>query len=352
MSFTLGEIAVRFGCLLRGDPGVSVHHVATLHNAAADALSFLANPKYSRFLAQTRAGAVVLESKYADACPVPALIAKNPYALYARIAALLHPQQTPAPGVHSTAVVDLQASIDASASIGPHTVIEAGAAVGPRVAIGPGCLVMRGVHIGADTRLVAKVTLCHEVKIGERCLLHPGVVIGSDGFGNAPENGAWVKVPQVGSVVLGDDVEIGANTTVDRGAIDDTVIGDGVRLDNLIQVGHNVRIGAHTAVAACTGIAGSTTIGKRCMIAGMVGIAGQLSICDDVIVTGMSMVSASIRKPGMYSSGSPVQEAAKFRRNIVRFRNLDALAKQVEQLGGGKSSRRELDPDGGRDEDS
>ena len=352
MPFTLGEIAVRFGCLLQGDPGVSVQRVATLPNATAGALSFLANPKYSRLLSHTHAGAVVLEPRYADACPVPALIAKNPYALYARIAALLYPLQSAEPGAHSTAVVDSQASVDASASIGPHAVIEAGAAVGPRVAIGPGCLVMRGARIGADTRLVAKVILCHDVSIGERCLLHPGVVIGSDGFGNAPDNGAWVKVPQVGSVVLGDDVEIGANTTVDRGAIDDTVIEDGVRLDNLIQVGHNVRIGAHTAMAASGGIAGSTTIGKRCMIGGMVGIAGQLSICDDVVVTGLSLVSASIRKPGMYSSGFPVQATVKFRRNVARFRHLDALAKQVQQLGGGKPLRDALDADSRDDEDS
>jgi UDP-3-O-[3-hydroxymyristoyl] glucosamine N-acyltransferase len=336
MPFTLGEIAVRFGCVVRGDPQLSVGRVATLQHATADALSFLANPKYRRFLAHTRAGAVVLEPRHADACPVSALVSKNPYALYARIAGLLHPPQIHAAGVHATAVVDSEAKVDPSASIGPHAVVEAAASIGPRVVIGPGCLVMRGAHIGADTRLVAKVTVCHDVKIGERCLLHPGVVIGSDGFGNAPEDGAWIKVPQVGSVSLGNDVEIGSNTTVDRGAIDDTVIGDGVRLDNLIQVGHNVRIGAHTAVAACTGIAGSTTIGKRCMIAGMVGIAGQLSICDDVVVTGMSMVSASIRKPGMYSSGSPVQETAKFRRNLVRFRHLDELAKQVEQLGTGQ----------------
>jgi UDP-3-O-[3-hydroxymyristoyl] glucosamine N-acyltransferase len=190
------------------------------------------------------------------------------------------------------------------------------------------------VTIGADTRLSANVTLCNSVVVGERCLLHPGVVIGADGFGLAPSDGEWLKVPQVGGVRIGNDVEIGASTTIDRGAIDDTVIEDGVKLDNQIQIGHNVRIGAHTAIAGCTGISGSTTIGARCMLGGMVGVAGHLTICDDVFVTGRSFVNSSIRKPGYYSGGLPFDETRRFRKNAARFHRLDELARQVRRLAG------------------
>jgi UDP-3-O-[3-hydroxymyristoyl] glucosamine N-acyltransferase len=330
---TLGELAVRFGCELKGDPDVRVSRVATLEGADADAITFLANPRYRRFLAETRAGAVIVEPGLADACSGSALLASNPYATYARIAALLHPAPAPAAGIHPRAAVDDTAQIDPLASIGACAVIEAGAVVGPRVTIGPGCVVMRGAKVGADSRLVANVTLCHGVVIGERCLLHPGAVIGADGFGLAPERGAWLKVPQIGGVLIGNDVEIGAGTAVDRGAIDDTVIGDGVKLDNQIQIAHNVRIGAHTAMAACSGISGSTVVGARCMIGGMVGIAGHLTICDDVVVTGDSFVSGSIRKPGYYSGGLPIDETTRFRKNAARFTRLDELAREVKRLG-------------------
>ncbi len=335
MGATLAELAVRFGCVLQGDPAVRVHRVATLQNAAPDALAFLANSRYVRHLATTRAGAVVLEPRLAGSCPVPALLSPNPYATYARIAAELHPQQATVPGVHSRAIVDPAAEIDATASVGPNVVIEAGVRVGPRAVIGPGCVLMRGVTVGADTRLSATVTLCAAVVIGERCIVHPGVVIGADGFGLAPDAGRWVKVPQTGGVNIGNDVEIGANTTIDRGAIEDTVVEEGVKLDNQIQIGHNVRIGAHTAIAACTGISGSTTIGKRCLIAGQVGIVGHLSICDDVVITGKTMVSSSIDKPGMYSGSLPADHTATFRRNAARFRQLDSLARRVHHLEGG-----------------
>lgn len=334
MSITLGDLAVRFGCTLKGNPDTRVTKVAALDVADGDSLTFLANPRYRSFLAQTRAGAVVLHPKFAADCPVAALLHANPYAAYARMAALLLPTRETVAGVHATAVVDSNARISASASIGPHAVVEADAVVGERVAIGPGCVVMRNSSIGADTRLVAKVTLCEGVTLGERCILHPGVVIGADGFGLAPDQGEWVKVPQVGSVRIGNDVEIGANTTVDRGAIEDTVLEDGVKLDNLVQVAHNVKIGAHTAIAGQTGIAGSTTIGKRCMIGGQVGISGHLTICDDVVVTGRSFVSGSIRKPGYYSSGLPIDETARFRKNAARFHQLDELAREVRRLAG------------------
>jgi UDP-3-O-[3-hydroxymyristoyl] glucosamine N-acyltransferase len=277
----------------------------------------------------------VLDPRLADACPVNALLAKNPYATYARIAALLYPPPAAPAGRHATAVIDSSAQIDASASIGPHAVIGPNVKIGPRTVIGPGCVVMDDVTIGEDTRLTANVTLCRGVIVGDRCLFHPSVVIGADGFGLAPDQGEWLKVPQVGTVRIGSDVEIGASTTIDRGAIDDTVIGDGVKMDNQIQIGHNVRIGDHTAIAGCAGISGSATIGKRCMIGGMVGVAGHLSICDDVVITGKSFVSGSIRKPGYYSSGIPVDETARFRKNAARFQHLDEFVREVRRERGG-----------------
>lgn len=329
---TLGELAVRFGCALQGDPAARVTHVAALDGAGPDALTFLANPKLHGLLKASRAGAVVLNPQFAADSPVPALIAANPYAAYARMAALLHPLPAVTAGVHRSAVVDAAAVVAASAEVGVNAVIEAGAIVGERVFVGPGCVVLRDARIGADTRLVANVTLCRGVSLGERCVVHPGVVIGADGFGLAPDQGQWLKVPQVGSVRIGNDVEIGANSTIDRGALGDTLIGDGVKLDNLIQVAHNVQVGAHTAMAAQCGIAGSTTIGQRCMLGGQVGVSGHLSICDDVVVTGRSFVSGSIRKPGYYSSGLPIDESARFRKNAARFHQLDRLARQVRQL--------------------
>lgn len=328
---SLGELAVRFGCILKGDPDARVSRVAALERADAASVTFLANPRYRRYLEQTKAGVVVLDAKLADACPVNALLAKNPYAIYARIAALLYPLPTAPAGRHATAVVDASAQIDPSAAIGPHAVIGARVKIGARAAIGPGCVVMDDVTIGDDTRLTANVTLCHGVIIGSRCILQPSVVIGADGFGLAPDQGEWLKVPQVGTVRIGNDVEIGASTSIDRGAIDDTVIGDGVKMDNQIQIGHNVRIGEHTAIAGCAGISGSATIGKRCMIGGMVGVAGHLSICDDVVLTGKSFVNSSIRKPGYYSSAIPVDAAARFRKNAARFHRLDEFVREVRR---------------------
>jgi len=331
---TLGELALRFGCALRGDPDIKVMRVAALQHAASDAIAFLANAKFKTFLQSTRAGAVILDQAAAEQCPVAALIVKNPYAIYARIANFLHPPPPAAAGIHPSAIVEAGAQVDPSASIGPQCFVGANARIGPRVVVGPACVVMRDSQLGADTRLIARVTLCERVIVGERCIVHPGVVIGSDGFGNANEGGVWVKVPQLGGVRVGDDVEIGANTTIDRGAIDDTVIEDGVRLDNQIQIAHNVRVGAHTAMAAQVGIAGSTTIGKRCIFAGKVGVAGQLEICDDVILMGRATVSGSISKPGSYSGALGLEETRVFRRNAARFRQLDQLAKEVRRLGG------------------
>ncbi len=311
---------MRFGLELRGDPGLRVSHVATLAGAGPGTVSFLANSRLRKHLAASRATVIVVDPRDADACPAAALIGPNPHLGFARIAGLLHPARTATPGIHPTAVVSDGARIAASASVGPHCVIEAGVDIGERADVGAGCTVQEGVHIGADTRLMPRVTLYPRVRIGARCLLHAGAVIGADGFGFAPDAGTWVKVPQVGGVSIGDDVEIGANTTVDRGAIEDTVIEDGVKLDNQIQVGHNVVIGAHTAIAACSGISGSTTLGKRCMIGGMVGFAGHLTIADDVAVTGCSLVSASIRSAGSYSSGMPTVETRAWRRMVAHLR--------------------------------
>jgi len=287
-------------------------------------LSFLANPRYRRQMEATRATAVLVAPDNASVCPVAALIDPNPYLAYARIAELLHPDPAPAPGIHPSAVVSASARIAASASVGPLAVIEDEAQLGERAFVGPGCIVQRGARLGADSRLAARVTVYPGVLIGQRCIVHAGAVIGADGFGFAPDAGRWVKVPQVGTVRVGDDVEIGANTTIDRGAIDDTVVEDGVKLDNQIQVGHNVTIGAHSAVAGCVGISGSTSIGRRCMIGGGVGIAGHLTIADDVVVTGCSLVSASIREAGSYSSGMPAVESRLWRRMVAHLRRLDS----------------------------
>ena len=332
MSFALGELAVRFGCELRGDPNLTVSRVATLAGAGPGDLGFLANPQYRGQLTQTRAAGVVLDAISASACPCAALIHSNPYATYARIAALLHPETPAAVGVHFSATIDPTARIAASASVGPHVVVGPGAVIGERCTIGAGCVIGAQVQIGADCVLHPRVTLEAGTQLGVRVRLQSGVVLGSEGFGFAKDGVAWTKVPQLGRVRVGNDVEIGANTTVDRGAIDDTIIETGVKLDNQIQIAHNVRIGAHTVIAACVGISGSTQVGARCMIAGMVGIVGHLNICDDVVVTGLSMVSSSIDTPGVYSGAIPATTAAAWRRLGGRFKRLDALTARVVRL--------------------
>jgi UDP-3-O-[3-hydroxymyristoyl] glucosamine N-acyltransferase len=332
MSVSLGELAVRFGCELRGDPEARVEHVATLSNADATALAFLANPRYRPQLATTRAAAVILRPDAAADCPTHVLLADNPYATYARIAAVLHPSPAAPPGVHPTALVAMSARVDPSAHVGAFCSIGERAVVAERCVVGPHCVLEEDVKLAADVRLAVRVTVHRGVEIGARSVLQSGVVVGGDGFGYAPESGAWVKVPQLGAVRIGPDVEIGCNTTIDRGAIEDTVIEEGVKLDNLIQIGHNVRIGAHTAIAACTGVSGSTTIGKRCMIGGKVGFAGHISIADDVVVTGFSAVSRSIASAGVYSSTLPFEEAHTWRRLVARFKRSGRLEERVRAL--------------------
>jgi UDP-3-O-[3-hydroxymyristoyl] glucosamine N-acyltransferase len=344
MSVSLGELAVRFGCELRGDPEARVEHVATLANADGSALAFLANPRYRPQLATTRAAAVVLNAEAAALCPTHVLLAENPYATYARIAAVLHPSPAAPAGVHPTALIAASARIDPSAHIGAFCSIGERTVVGERCVVGPHCVLEEDVKLGPDVRLAVRVTVHRAVEIGARTVLQSGAVIGGDGFGYAPERGTWVKVPQVGAVRVGADAEIGCNTTIDRGAIEDTVIEDGVKLDNLIQIGHNVRVGAHTAIAACTGVSGSTVIGKRCMIGGHVGFAGHITIADDVVITGFSAVSRSIASAGVYSSTIPFEEAHSWRRLVARFKRsgrLEERVRKLERAAGIKSAKEE-----------
>ena len=333
MSLTLGELAGQIrGELQKGDPDCRISAVATLQHAGAGDISFLANPGYKKYLQDTRASAVILGREDAADCPAAAIVSSNPYASYARAAALIAPAARARSGVHPAAVVDDDCEVHDTAWIGPHCIVEKGAVIHAGVQLAGGCFVGTGCVIGADSKLSANVVVCHGVTIGERVNILPGAVIGSDGFGLANEDGRWLNVPQLGSVRVGDDVEIGANTTIDRGALDDTVLEEGVRLDNQIQVAHNVHIGAHTAIAGCVGISGSAKIGKYCMIGGGAGIVGHLEITDHVIITGMTMVTKSITKPGVYSSGVPAQENDAWNRTYARMRQLDRLARKVNAL--------------------
>jgi UDP-3-O-[3-hydroxymyristoyl] glucosamine N-acyltransferase len=329
MAATLGQLAAQFACELDGDPAILVDRVGTLANAAPDAVTFLANSHYRGQLANTRAAAVILAPRDREACPVARLVHPEPYLTYARIAAALHPPTAAAPGVHSSAVVAASARVAPTAQIDAHAVVGSDCTIDDDAVIGAGTVLGEHVYVGKGTRLGPRVTLLDRVRIGARCIVHPGAVIGADGFGFAPDRGTWHKIPQVGSVVIGDDVEIGANTTIDRGAIEDTVIEDGVKLDNLVQIAHNVRIGAHTIMAAMSGVAGSTKVGKRCMIGGGVVMINSLSICDDVVFTFRSIVTRSVDEPGTYSGHLPAEEAGLWRKNAARFRKLDALAERL-----------------------
>ena len=332
MKYTLGELAKHVSGEVKGDASCEIESVGTLQGANASQISFLTNPSYRKQLPLTKAGAVIMSASDADNCTVNAIVSKNPYADYARIAALLSPTEKYEAGIASSACIARDVAISDSASIAEGVVIETGVSIAESVRIGPGCVLQTNVKIAANTVLTANVTVAHDCKIGERGLIHPGVVIGSDGFGQAMDNGNWIKVPQLGAVVIGDDVEIGANTTIDRGAIEDTVIENNVKLDNQIQIAHNVVIGAHTAIAGCTAIAGSTTIGKHCRIAGMVGIVGHLHIADNVTITAKSLVSGSIRKAGVYSAGTPLELNQQWRKNTIRFKHLDEMAKRLNIL--------------------
>ena len=325
------QIAQSIGAELHG-PDVPLSRVAELDDADAGSLSFMALAKYRDRLRRSRAGAVIVAPANADQVSCACLVSDNPYLAFARAAELLHPRRRALAGIHASAVVDASADVDASASIGPLCVIESGVVIGPRVELGPGCIVRADSRIAADSRLVAGVTVCECSIIGERALLHPGAVIGREGFGFAKDGERWVRIPQLGRVRLGNDVEVGVHSAIDRGALGETLICDGVKIDNLIQIGHNVSIGENTAMAACSGISGSTRIGRNCTIAGAVGMAGHLEIGDDVHFTGMAMVTRSFAEAGVYSSGIPAMPSNDWRRNVARFRHLDELTKRVKRL--------------------
>jgi UDP-3-O-[3-hydroxymyristoyl] glucosamine N-acyltransferase len=332
MPISLGELATRFGCELIGNPDSVVSGLASLPNATAESLTFLASKAYKEQLSSTKAAAVVLRPGDAADSPVASLLHDDPYACYARMATVICPPPAYAPGVHASAVIDATASVSESAHIAPHVVIGERSTVGNNVYLGPGTVVGPDCRIGDDCRFIANVTLARAVVIGKRGIFHPGVVLGADGFGNAMSAEGWIKVPQVGGVRIGDDVEIGANTTVDCGAIEDTVIEDGVRIDNLCMIAHNVQIGAHTAMAGMSGIAGSTTIGKRCMFAGMGGAVGHISICDDVIIGAKSFASKDITEPGTYLASFPAEPARDWAKKVGRFRRIEALQARVRKL--------------------
>ena len=332
MSPTLTELAARVGATVDGDGTVRVSRVATLESAGAGAIAFLANPKYRAQLATTRAAAVIVAPAMAGHTALPKLVSPNPYATYAKVAAVLHPATAPVAGIHPTAVVDPGARVAPTAAIGPHVVIGADADIGERARIGAGCVIGARVHLGEDALLHANVTIYDGCRIGARTIIHGGAVLGSDGFGMAEEGGRWLKIPQVGRVIVGNDVEIGANTTIDRGAIHDTVIEDDVKLDNLVQVGHNCRIGAHTAIAGCTGIAGSTRIGRGCKIGGAAMISGHLEICDGVVISGATQVFDTITEPGVYTGTFPALPYREWRHVASQVRRLRDLAERVRAL--------------------
>jgi len=331
-SYRLGDIAAHLGAELRGDPEAEIVGLATLQGASPGQMSFLANPSYARYLADTQASAVIIAPSVADQYGGSALLLDNPYLGYARLSHWFDPAPVATPGIHPSAVVASSATIADSASIGPLVVIEDDVVIGEGVAVGAGSIIGARCQLGDQCLLRPRVTLAHDVILGKRCHILSGAVLGSDGFGFANEKGVWHRIAQIGRVVLGDDVEVGANTTVDRGALDDTVIGKGVKLDNLIQIAHNVSIGDHSAMAAMVGIAGSTRIGRHCVFGGASGVAGHLTIGDQVHLTGMTLVSGDISEPGVYSSGTSADTNRQWRKNAVRFRQLDSLARRIKNL--------------------
>lgn len=332
MAYTLAEIASRLGGRVLGDAGVRISQVGTLERAGAEQISFLTNSKYRSKLATTKAGAMILSEADADATDLPRIISQNPYAYFARVSALLNPDALISPGIHPSAVIGSGAQIDPSACISALAVVGSNAVVGAHSVVGEGCYIGDNVVLGRNVRLYPRVVIYHDCVIGDRLIAHSGVVIGSDGFGIAMDEGRWIKIPQIGRVIIGNDVEIGANTTIDRGALDDTVIEDGVKLDNQIQIAHNVRIGAHTAIAGCVGIAGSTTIGSYCQIGGSAGILGHLKIADNVVIASFTLIGKSIAEAGSYAGIFPFSKTDEWRKSAVQLRHLDEMAKRIKKL--------------------
>lgn len=335
MPLTLAEIASRIGARLIGDPEATVRGLGALQDAAAGELSHLSSPAYRRFLAGTSATAVILGEADAPNCPTNALVAARPYHAYAVASMLFETRPCPAPGVHPNATVNPQARLGAHVAIGPAATIEAEVELGSGVQIGAGAFVGRGARVGAGSVIMPNATVCHGVRVGERCIIHSGAVIGADGFGFAPdEAGRLQAIAQLGGVCIGNDVSVGALAAIDRGAIRDTVIGDGVKIDNQVQVGHNCDIGAHSVLCGQVGLAGGTRIGRHCMLGGGVGIAGDgpVELCDGVSVTARTHVTSPITKPGVYSGGMLHGPTRQWRRNALRFAKLDDLARRLTRL--------------------
>ena len=323
------QLAQRFGLAVSGDGDVLVDGVSTLAGAGPTQLAFLANPRYRAQLASTTAGIVVLRPEDAAGYVRTALLADDPYTAFARISALFDVRPALEPGIHASAVVAPGALVDPGARVGPFTSIGARTRIAAGASIEAGCVIGEDCVVGEGCDIGARVTLVRRVRLGKRVLIHPGAVLGADGFGLAMDGGRWLKVPQLGGVQVGDDCEIGANTTIDRGALEDTILEEDVRLDNQIQIGHNARIGAHTAMAGCSAVAGSARIGRYCLIGGGAGILGHLELCDRVVVTAMTLVTHSIRQPGEYSSGTPLMDNRSWRKSAARFRQLDKLARRI-----------------------
>lgn len=332
--YTLGELARLLDVELSGDPGIRVHGLATLANAGPDRLSFLSNPGYAAQLASTRAAAVIVHPDHADEAPCPCLLSPSPYVSYAQASQLFAALSAP-PGdaaIDGTAVISSRASLGQQVSVGPHAVIEAGARIGDGCRIGAGCYIGVDSELGADCRLHPNATIYHDVRLGSRALLHSGVVIGADGFGFAFDGRRSVRIAQLGGVRIGDDLDLGAGSTIDRGAIEHTTLGHGVKIDNQVQIGHNCDIGDHTVICGCTAIAGSARIGRYCNIGGAVGIVGHIRISDRVTVSAMSLVSQSIERPGVYSSGTLLQDSRQWKKNAIRLSRLDDLNRRVQDL--------------------
>lgn len=327
--YSAAALAERFSLGLKGDGAAEVSGVGTLAGARQGQLAFLANPRYRAQLTDTAASVVIMREQDAGDFAGTALLAADPYAAFAKAAALFEPAPERPTGIHPLADIHASADVSVDAHVGPFCSIGAGSRIEAGASIGPGCIIGENCVVGAGSELVARVTLVARVRLGQRVRIHPGAVLGAAGFGLAMDQGRWLNVPQLGGVVVGDDCEIGANTTIDRGAIEDTVLEEDVRLDNQIQIGHNVHIGAHTAMAGCAAVAGSARIGRYCLIGGAAGILGHLEICDRVVVTAMSLVTSSIREPGEYSSGTPLMDNRSWRRNAARFKQLDRMARQL-----------------------
>lgn len=337
-SYSLAELAQYLDAELVGDPDYEISALATIQTATANQLSFVANPAYQKYLQQTSAGALLIRKEFAAQYSGHKLILENPYLAYARASALFDFVASGDSGIHPTAVIGQGCELGQGVSLGANCVLGTGVKLGDGVVVGAGSVIGDDCHIGARSRLAANVTLYHSVVLGEDCILHSGCVLGADGFGFAPSAKGWIKIHQLGGVVIGNRVEIGASTCIDRGALDDTCIEDGVIIDNLVQIAHNVRIGKNTAIAGHTAIAGSTSIGANCTIAGAVGIVGHLQITDGVHITAMTLVTHSIDKSGSYSSGTPLDQTRDWRKNAARFRQLDALASRLIKLERGQGT--------------